>query len=108
MVLGAPTAVSGDLVITQLRNLAPPSIAGEARVGEALSADPGTWSPADVTFSYRWYADGVHLPGATGPSYTPTMDQVGTRIRVRVTASKAGYANAGRASGSTAPVASGP
>ena len=31
VVLGAPTAVPGDLVITQLRNLAPPSIAGTAQ-----------------------------------------------------------------------------
>lgn len=108
VVLGAPTAVSGDLVITQLRNLVPPSIAGEARAGELLSADPGTWSPADVTFSYRWYADGVQLPGGTGSSYTPSTDQVGSRIRVRVIASKADYANAGRTSDPTAPVASGP
>jgi Carboxypeptidase regulatory-like domain len=107
VVLGAPTAVDGDLVITQLRNLAPPSIAGTARAGEPLSADPGTWAPADVTFSYRWYADGVELPGATGPAYTPGMDQVGSRIRVRVIASKAGYANAGRTSDPTAPVVSG-
>ena len=56
----------------------------------------------------RWYADGVLLPGATGPSYTPTMDQVGSRIRVRVIASKAGYPNAGRTSAPTAPVTSGP
>ena len=99
--------MSGDLVITQLRNLAPPSIAGEARVGEPLSADPGTWSPADATFSYAWYADGVHLLGASGPTYTPSTGQVGSRIRVRVAASKAGYGTAGRASGPTAPVDSG-
>jgi hypothetical protein len=106
--LGAPTALPGDLVITQLRNLTPPSIAGEARAGEPLSADPGTWAPGDVAFSYRWYADGVSLPGATGPSYTPSMDQVGSRIRVRVIASKAGYANAGRTSDPTARVTNGP
>jgi hypothetical protein len=107
VVVGTPTAVPGDLVIAQLRNLAPPSISGEARAGEPLSADPGTWSPADVTFSYRWYASGVQLPGATGPSYTPSMDQVGSSIRVRVIASKAGYANASRISDPTARVASG-
>ena len=67
VVLGAPTAVSGDLVITQLRNLAPPSISGKARAGELLSADPGTWSPADVSFSYRWYADGVAPAGRDRP-----------------------------------------
>ena len=107
-VLGAPTAVAGELVITQLRNLSPPSIAGTARVGELLTADPGTWAPADVTFSYSWYANGEQLPGVTGPSYTPSTDQVGRRIRVRVIASKAGYANAARNSAATAPVTSAP
>jgi hypothetical protein len=108
VVLGAPTVVPRDLVITQPRNLEPPAIAGPPRAGEPLSADPGAWSPADVTFSYRWSADGALLPGATGPSYTPTIDQVGTRIRVRVIASKPGYTDAARTSAPTAPVASGP
>ncbi len=107
VVLGAPTAVPGDLVVTQLRNLAPPSITGEARVGQPLSADPGSWSPADVTFSYRWSADGVQVSGATDSSFVPTVDQVGTRIRVRVIASKTGYEDARRSSASTASVTSG-
>ncbi len=106
--LGTPTAVPGDLVVEELRNLVRPTIAGEAQAGQPLSADPGAWSPADVTFSYRWYADGVLLAGATGPSFTPGTDQVGSRIRVRVIASKAGYANAVRSSTPTAPVTSAP
>jgi hypothetical protein len=107
VVVGSPTAIAGDLMVTQLRNVVAPSIAGEPRVGELLSADPGTWAPADVAFSYRWYADGVQVPGAVGPSYAPTADQVGSRIRVRVTASKAGYPDAGRNSASTARVTDG-
>jgi hypothetical protein len=104
VVLAAPTAVPGDLVITQVRNLVLPSIIGEARVGETLHADPGSWLPSDASFSYRWYADGAHLPDATGPSYTPSVGQVGSRIRVRVVASRVGYSNTVRASGSTARV----
>lgn len=106
VVVGAPTAVPGDLTVTQARNLAPPSISGQARVGDLLIADPGTWSPADATFSYRWYAGQVQLPGATDPSFAPTADQLGSRIRVRVIASKPGYGNANRVSAPTAPVAS--
>ncbi len=106
--LGAATAVPGNLVITQIRNLERPSIAGEARVGEPLSADPGTWSPADVALAYQWHADGIPLPGATGPSFTPAADQAGSRIRVQVTASKASFASTSRSSDRTAPVASGP
>jgi hypothetical protein len=103
--VGAPTAAPGDLVIEELRSIETPSITGTARAGEPLSADPGTWSPAGTTFAYRWYADGALLSGATGPSYTPGLEQVGSRIRVRVIASKAGYANAVRTSDPTARVA---
>jgi hypothetical protein len=98
--------VPEDLVITQVRNLALPSIIGEARAGEALHADPGSWLPADASFSYRWYADGAHLPRATGPSYTPSIGQVGSRILVRVIASRVGYSNTARASRSTTRVVS--
>ncbi len=107
-VVGSPTAVSGDLVITELRNPEPPSLPSAARAGEPLSADPGTWSPADVSLAYRWYVDRVELAGATGPSYTPGAAQVGSRIRVRVIASKPGYASAARVSNSTGRVTSGP
>ncbi len=94
--LGVPTAVAGDLEITQLRNLVPPSISGTPQVGQPLTADPGTWSPAGVNFTYRWYADGVLVPGENDESFTPGTDQIGTRIRVRAIASLAGYATAGR------------
>ena len=104
--LGVPTAVAGDLEIAQLRNLVAPSISGIAQVGQPLTADPGTWSPAGVNFSYRWYADGVLLAGENGPSYTPGTDQIGTRIRVRAIASLAGYATTGRTSPSTERVTS--
>lgn len=107
-VLGQATAVSGDLVITQLRNLEAPSIGGTPRVGRRLSADAGSWSPPDVTFAYRWYAHGALLAGATRPWYRPSIDQVGSRIRVQVTASKTGYPAASRTSAPTAPIASGP
>jgi len=104
--LGVPTAVAGDLEITQLRNLVPPSISGTARVGQPMTADPGTWSPSGVNFSYRWYADGVLLAGENGPTFTPGIDQLGTRIRVRVIASLAGYTTKGRTSPSTERVTS--
>ena len=105
---GSSDARAGGLVITQLRNLTPPFIEGTPRAGDQLSANPGTWSPAGVSFAYRWYADGSLIPGENGQAYTPGIDQLGKRIRVRVIASKAGHADAGRTSAFTARVAGGP
>jgi len=43
---------------------------GEAVIGEELRADFDY--PADKPVKYQWYKDGVPIPGATGPAYTPT------------------------------------
>ena len=65
-----------------------PTISGTAQVDAALSADASGIADADglenSTFSYRWSADGSDIPGATGSTYTPTDDDAGKTIRVRV------------------------
>src|SRR5690606_4454326 len=50
-----------------------PSISGQARVGETLTANPGTWtgSPAP-TFAYQWKADASNIVGATSSTYELT------------------------------------
>ena len=35
------------------------------RVGQVLSAAPGTCKPAGVAFTYRWYRNGTFITGAT-------------------------------------------
>ena len=73
-----------------LTNLTQPTLSGTARIGSTLTATPGTWAPAaDVT--YQWRAGGVDVPGATGSTFTVGQEQVGQRVRVRVTASRLGY-----------------
>lgn len=67
-----------------------PAVTGKAQVGVPLAADPGTWSPTG-TFSYQWYAGGEKLPGATDQTFTPTADQLGKGVKVRVTLSAPGY-----------------
>ena len=62
-----------------------PSISGPARLGGTLTAATGTWSPADVSFTYAWQRDGVDIPGATGATYTLVSADVGKLVRVRVT-----------------------
>ncbi|MGH3445404.1 MAG: CHAP domain-containing protein [Nocardioidaceae bacterium] len=90
-----------------LTNLAAPDVSGDPRVGATLVASSGSWDPADATLRYRWRADGINIPGATGPSLTLGPEQQGTTIVVRVRATKLGFPRATATSSTTAPVAPG-
>ena len=50
------------------------TIAGEARVGETLTASTSGITDADglanATFAYQWIRGGADIPGATGRTYT--------------------------------------
>ena len=48
-----------------------PIIAGGAKVGSTLTADPGTWTPAPVGVTYQWLRSDNPIPGATEKSYPP-------------------------------------
>ena len=80
-----------------------PRIGGTARVGRTLNAYPGTWT-SGTRFAYRWFANGSAVRGATSRTFTPTRAQLGKRLTVRVTGSKAGYATKARTSSATARV----
>jgi putative cell wall-binding protein/peptidoglycan/xylan/chitin deacetylase (PgdA/CDA1 family) len=64
---------------------ATPTITGTPRVGSVLTANPGTWTPSNVSFSYQWLRNGTAITGATVPTYTLTAADQGTRISVKVT-----------------------
>jgi hypothetical protein len=87
-----------------IRNLSLPTIAGTARVGQTLTATPGTWSPAGVTVTYQWYAGSTALTGLTGPSYVIRPADEGKQLAVRVTASFPGWSSAFATSPSTTRV----
>lgn len=55
--LGSVAATGVDVRLSDGRpvNLAPPWIAGQAVEGGTLTAKPGTWSAADVTYAYQWF-----------------------------------------------------
>lgn len=55
------------------------------RYPQALTVNPGTWSPTPVSYEYQWFVDGESVTGATGATYKPTAAQAGHRIEVRVT-----------------------
>ena len=68
-----------------------PSIAGTARNGETLTADPGTWADA-ASFAYQWIrvdpdtGASEDVPGATATTYRLGEDDIGLSIRLRVVA----------------------
>ena len=70
-----------------------PSLSGNAVAGGTLTASDGSWSGTPA-ISHAWLRCGgdgglcVLIPGATAASYTPTGDDVGSRLRARVTATQ--------------------
>lgn len=67
-----------------------PTIAGTARVGSTLTADPGTWLPGGVTFTYRWLRDGKAVAGATARTYKVVTADAGRTLKVEVRGTAAG------------------
>ncbi len=78
-------------VLEELVNTAPPTIAGTPRVGQVLTANPGTWSAPAPAFSYQWNRDGVAIEGATSATYTVVAQDAGSAVSVVVTATADGF-----------------
>lgn len=76
-----------------LTNTAPPTLSGGATWGKVLTAAPGSWSSPDAEFRYQWFRDGQPIPGATGPTYTIGIDDIGHDLTVTVTAIRANFRN---------------
>lgn len=73
-----------------------PTISGTARVGQRQTALAGTWTPSGSALSYQWYRGTTAITGAVGQTYTTTAADYGKSIKVRVRATKAGYATLDR------------
>jgi hypothetical protein len=72
-------------------NIDPPTITGTPRVGEVLTAQNGTWQNSPTTFQYRWLrcnggGNNCQLLAADGRTYNVAQADVGSTLRVRVTA----------------------
>ena len=70
---------------------AEPTIQGVAEVGQTLSLTAASWAPQPAKVKTQWYADGVAVDGATGPSFVLTRDHIGQHISAKVQASSSGY-----------------
>jgi hypothetical protein len=94
--LSAPTPPS---------NSSPPTISGTAQSGQTLTADPGSWDGTQpLSYAYQWRrcdsagASCTDISGATAKTYSLGAGDVGSTIRVTVTASNsAGSSSAGSA-----------
>jgi hypothetical protein len=95
-------------------NTAPPTIGGTPQQGQTLTAAPGSWSgTAPLSYAYQWKrcdragaSCGV-ISGATSTAYLLTSADVGSTIRISVTARNS-VGSATASSAATAVVASPP
>ncbi|TKT42795.1 hypothetical protein [Rhizobium sp. LC145] len=84
-------------------NTAIPTISGTARVGQVLTASPGTWSGnPSPTFTRQWQRGTTNISGATSATYTLVAADAGQTVRVVVTATN----SEGSASANSANTAS--
>ena len=73
------------------RATAVPRLSGTARLGGTLRATAGSWDQPGVRLAYQWLRGGKAIKGATKSSLKLGTADVGQRISVRVTSSRAGY-----------------
>jgi hypothetical protein len=96
---GAGNAVTQTIsvtVATPPSNTVVPTISGSAEDGQTLTASSGTWSgTTPMSYTYQWEdcdtngTNCMNISGATTASYTIADSDVGSTIRVQVTASNA-------------------
>jgi hypothetical protein len=93
-----------------LTNTSRPTIAGEARVGQELTANEGTWTGNPTSFAFQWQRCDVDtftcldVIGATGRTYGVRIADLGFRLRVQVIARKEGGRSGTATSATTAVV----
>ncbi len=86
-----------------------PTISGTVRQGQTLTASAGVWTGSPTSYAYRWdrcTASGAicaDIGGATSSTYALVVADVGSTIRIIVTASNS-YGSASATSSQTAVV----
>jgi|GEM_PF-6365520 len=84
---------------------AAPKVSGTAKVGKTLRASAGEWPVPGVALSYQWLRGGKAIKGATAARYKLKATDAGTRITVRITATRADYPAASSATSTAVKVA---
>lgn len=95
--LGSATVSSSTTAIVKPLNSGAPAITGTGVAGSALTSSEGSWNGATgLTLVYTWKrcdSSGSNcstIAGQTASTYTPDSSDVGSTVRVAVTASKNG------------------
>lgn len=83
-------------VATGILTVGSPTIGGTLGVGSPLTVAPGAWGPEPVEFVYQWFSGETAIEGATQATFTPAAGDVGAKISVSVTGTRAGYESATR------------
>ncbi len=94
----APTSGFAAFPITGPINTGAPTITGTGGEGQALTEHHGSWTGSPTSYAYQWLRCTNNPPfqlgctpiaGATGPSYTPTVGDVGATLEVQETTTNA-------------------
>src|SRR5207249_6843707 len=91
-------------------NEAPPTVTGTAQQGQVLTAHSGSWSNEPTSFAYQWQscdmsgANCAPIPAATAQTYALGSADVGSTLRVAVTATNGGGSSSAASSAQTAVV----
>ena len=105
--VSSTSAVDPGLVQGTAMVAGTPTITGTVAVGNTLSANKGTWTPASPTLAYQWRRGEIDIPGATESTYQVTPADVGAPLSVIVIGSASNYQMAAGTSAATASVALG-
>jgi surface antigen len=89
-----------------VRAVTGPTVTGTPAVGAPLTVDPGRWNPS-ATLQVQWRSGRKPIPGATERTFTPTPEQLKTRLSVRISATARGYLPGKASTGKTVRVARG-
>ncbi len=109
----AASAASAKVAPAAPKKSKAPTIAGTPRDGQLLSATPGTWKGTEpISFRYQWQlcqkSACSSIAGATGSSYRPMTEQIGSKLEVVVTGTNAGGSSSAHSKKSASIVAGPP
>lgn len=79
---GGGTGDPGDQVLELLSSL---QLLGTPNVDSLLSIAQPLWSLPGVSTAYQWFRDNVPIPGATGSTYIPSLEDAGHEVYARIT-----------------------
>lgn len=102
------SAATAPVAPGRFRVTTPPSVHGQASLGETLTVDRGAYRPGRATVAVQWLRGGQPVLNATGPTYRISAADLGSRISARVTLSRTGYTTTALRTAPTAKLRSQP